>query len=135
MTATPSPPFVSLPTDPNLRHVFVRNYELMASVGVYEHEKRYEQRIVVSIDLAVADAYDGRSDRLEDVLDYSRVVGIIEKTATERHVQLIETLAERMATQCLLDARVKSVRIQIEKPDAFKDIKAVGIAITRSRSD
>ncbi len=118
----------------NLRHVFVRGHELMASVGVYEHEKRYEQRIIVSVDLAVADAYDGVSDRLEDVLDYGDVVKIVERSSSERHVQLIETLAARIADLCLADARVQRVRVRIEKPDAFKDVRSVGIAITRHRS-
>ena len=45
--------------------------EIVASVGVLEREKRYEQRIVVSAELLVRDDYDGVSDRLADVLDYS----------------------------------------------------------------
>ena len=115
------------------RHVFVHGLELMASVGVYELEKRYEQRIVVSVDLAVADDYDGMSDRLDDVLDYGAVVRGVQRAVAARHVNLIETLAERIAELCLEDARVCRVRVRIEKPDAFKDIGAVGIAITRRR--
>ena len=45
--------------------VFVRDLEIVASVGVFEHEKRYEQRILVSVELIVCDGYDGLSDRLE----------------------------------------------------------------------
>ena len=32
------------------RTIFIRDLELIASVGVYEHEKRYEQRLVVSLE-------------------------------------------------------------------------------------
>ena len=49
------------------RRVFVRDLEIVASVGVLEHEKRYEQRILISADLLVRDDYDGVSDRLADV--------------------------------------------------------------------
>ena len=49
------------------RRVFVRDLEIVASVGVLEREKRYEQRIIVSAELLVRDDYDGVSDRLADV--------------------------------------------------------------------
>ena len=57
----------------------------------------------------------------------------MQRLVQSRHVNLIETLAERIAGQCLADARVRSVRVRIEKPDACKDVQAVGIAITRAR--
>jgi dihydroneopterin aldolase len=113
--------------------VFVRDLEIVASVGVYEHEKRYEQRIFISTDLAVHDAYDGVSDRLEDVLDYSALVDGIARLVQSDHVNLIETLAERIAAHCLGDARVESVRVRIEKPDAMPLCRSVGIEIERRR--
>ena len=50
---------------PRLRRVFVHDLEIVASIGVFEHEKRYEQRVLISVDLWVRDDYDGRSDRLQ----------------------------------------------------------------------
>jgi len=115
------------------RRVFVRDLELVASVGVLEHEIRYEQRIIVSADLAVADDYDGKSDRLADVLDYGKVVDGISRLVQSEHVNLIETLAERIAAQCLADRRVESVRVRIEKPDILPSCKSVGIEIERQQ--
>lgn len=116
------------------RRVFVRDLEIVASVGVYEHEKRYEQRIFISVDLAVRDDYDGVSDRLEDVLDYSALVDGIARLVQSEHVNLIETLAERIAGHCLRDARVESARVRIEKPDAMPLCRSVGIEIERQRA-
>jgi 7,8-dihydroneopterin aldolase/epimerase/oxygenase len=121
------------PATDGCRHVFVRDLEIVASVGVLEHEKRYEQRIVVSADLAVIDDYDGVSDRLEDVVDYSKVVEGIARLIQSEHVNLIETLAERIASHCLADARVRSVRVRIEKPDVMPACRAIGIEIVRPR--
>jgi len=118
---------------PRCRRVFVRDLEIVASVGVHEHEKRYEQRIFVSTDLAVHDTYDGVSDRLENVLDYSALVDGIARLVQSEHVNLIETLAERIARHCLEDARVESVRVRIEKPDAMPLCRSVGIEIERRR--
>src|SRR5262245_6415528 len=117
-----------------LRRVFVRDLEIVASIGVYEHEKRYEQRVLISADLWVRDEYDGRSDRLADVLDYGKVVDDIVMLVQSEHVNLIETLAERIARQCLVDRRVERVRVRIEKPDVARSFKAVGIEIERCRA-
>jgi dihydroneopterin aldolase len=116
------------------RRVFVRGLELIGSVGVYEHEKRYEQRVVVSLDLAVRDDYDGRSDRLEHVYDYDLAINAVKSTVQSDHFNLIETLAERIADTCLMDPRVVAVRVRVEKPDVLPSCRAVGIEIRRSRS-
>jgi dihydroneopterin aldolase len=113
--------------------VFVRDLEIVASVGILEREKRYEQRIIVSADLFVRDDYDGTSDRLADVLDYSTVIDGISRLIQNEHVNLIETLAERIASYCLADPRVEAVRVQIEKPEVVEHCRSVGIEIERRR--
>jgi 7,8-dihydroneopterin aldolase/epimerase/oxygenase len=122
------------PLGRELRLVFVRDLEIVASVGVFEHEKRYEQRVLVSAELVVRDAYDGVSDRVEHVLDYGKLVDGIALLVQSEHVNLIETLAERIATHCLADPRVESVRVRIEKPDVLPSVRSVGIEIERGRS-
>lgn len=114
-----------------LRLVFVRDFEILASVGVFEHEKRYNQRVLVSVDLLVRDDYDGESDRLEQVLDYGNLVQGITLVVQREHVNLIETMAERIAAHCLADTRVESVRVRIEKPDVLPAVRSVGIEIER----
>jgi dihydroneopterin aldolase len=116
------------------RRVFVHDLEIVASVGVLEHERRYEQRIIVSADLSVREDYDGVSDRLEDVLDYSKLVEGIARLVQREHVNLLETMAERIAEYCLADQRVESVRVRLEKPDAMPLCRAVGIEIERART-
>lgn len=120
--------------DAGLRRVFVHDLEVMASVGVHEVERRYEQRIIVSVDLWVADDYDGVSDRLRDVLDYEAVVRNVRTLVEAEHVHLLETLAGRIANNCLADARVHTVRVRIEKPDILPGCRAVGIEIERQRT-
>lgn len=131
------PPQSSAPARParGYRRVFVRDLEIVGSVGVLEREKRYEQRIVISADLFVPDDYAGASDRLADVLDYGKVVDGIVRLVQSGHVNLIETLAERIAHQCLADPRVERVRIRIEKPEIIENCRSVGIEIERQRAD
>ncbi len=116
-----------------VRHVLVRELEINTIIGIHDYEKRAPQRIHVWADLAVREAGPVTSDRLEDVLDYAEVVRRIEDRAKAGHVNLLETLAERLAADCLADERVLAVRIRIEKPDVIPNARAVGIEIHRSR--
>lgn len=117
-----------------LRRVIVRGLELIGSIGIYEHEKRYEQRVVVSLDLGVRDRYDGRSDRIEHVYDYDQAISAVKLTVESGHFNLIETLAERIAQACLADPEVVTARVRIEKPDVLPACRAVGIEIVRRRA-
>jgi 7,8-dihydroneopterin aldolase/epimerase/oxygenase len=117
-----------------LRRVLVRGLELIGSIGIYEHEKRYEQRIVVSLDLSVHDHYDGRTDRIGDVYDYDEAIGTVKRIVAAGHTNLLETLAERIAEGCLADGAVAAVTVRIEKPDVLPNCRAVGIEITRGRT-
>lgn len=116
------------------RKVFVRELELMAHVGVYEVEQRYEQRLLASIDLDVADAYDGKSDRIADVLDYGAVARSVQRIVEAEPVKLLETLAERIAQAWLDDPRVQAVRVRLEKPDILPNCRSIGIEIERKRA-
>ncbi|MGE0626837.1 MAG: dihydroneopterin aldolase [Hyphomicrobiaceae bacterium] len=127
-------PVRSLETAVRVRTVFVDDYELIGSVGVYEHERRYEQRIVVSLRLAVSDRYDGASDELDGVWDYDLAIRAIRDTVDSGHFNLLETLAEKIAAACLDDPAILSVRVRIAKPDVLIACKAVGIEIERQRT-
>ena len=116
------------------RLVFVRDLEIVMSVGVLEHEKRYEQRVLISVELVVRDGYDGKSDRLEQVLDYGKLVDGIAVLAQGEHFNLIETLAERVAAHCLIDRRVERARVRVEKPDIMPSCRSVGVEVERIRS-
>ena len=120
-----------------LRHVFLRDMILAASIGVHAFEHQAPQRIRINIDLAVDDAGDAAAgrDELSQVVDYEKIAGDVRAIVASRHVRLVETLAERLATNCLADPRVKQVRVRVEKLDIFADTAAVGVEIERIRSD
>jgi dihydroneopterin aldolase len=113
------------------RHVFVRDLEVTTIIGVHDDEKRAPQRVIASVDMQVREAGPVRSDRLHDVLDYAGVVRTIERICKAGHVNLLETLAERVAEACLVDGRVLAVRVRLEKPDVIANARSVGIEIER----
>lgn len=111
--------------------MFLRDLEMIASVGVHPHEKIKPQRIRVSVDLDVGPRAADATDTLDSVLSYEDLATAIRGIVAEGHVHLIETLAERIAQACLSDHRATSVRVRVEKPDIFADAATVGIEIER----
>jgi 7,8-dihydroneopterin aldolase/epimerase/oxygenase len=116
-----------------LRHVFVRDLEILALLGVHEHEKREPQRIVLNIDLSVREDLVTLADDIENVVSYEAVVRRVEAIVAQGHVHLVETLAERIAEACLADERVSAARVRVEKPDIIPNARSVGVEIERLR--
>ncbi|MBF0094858.1 MAG: dihydroneopterin aldolase [Alphaproteobacteria bacterium] len=117
-----------------VRHVFVRDLTLECSIGVHAHEHRTRQRIRVNLDLAVREDEGPLADALANVVCYEDIVTRVRSIAGDGHVKLVETLAERIAAICLQDARIRSVRIRVEKLDVFPDATSVGVEIERFSS-
>ncbi len=125
-----------------LRHVFLRDMVLRASIGVHAAEHETTQRIRINVDLGVED--DGARpmsrtgvgrDELPRVVDYEKVANEVRGIVAMGHVRLVETLAERIAETCLLDPRVHLARIRVEKLDIFPDTTSAGVEIERRRGN
>lgn len=103
--------------------------------GVFEHERREGQTFVVDLTLGLDTTPAAASDDLRDTVDYGSLVAAVKQAVEADPVDLIETLAQRLADVCLRDGRVEWARITVHKPDApieatFRDVT---LTITRSR--
>jgi dihydroneopterin aldolase len=114
-----------------IRHVFVRDLELEALIGVHGHEKGKPQPIRINVDLTVDEGTGAVADRLKNVVNYEKVVDGIRAIIARGHVNLVETLAEMVAEACLKDKRVLVARIRIEKLKAIEGARSVGVEIER----
>jgi dihydroneopterin aldolase len=118
-------------TDAPYDRVFVHDLVLDAEIGVYTHEKGVTQRARFSVDIEVMPASQAIEDQIERVLDYDMIIATIKTILAEGHINLVETLADEIATRCLSHPRAASVRVKIEKLD--KEPGAVGVEIVRRR--
>jgi dihydroneopterin aldolase len=116
---------------PLTRRIFVRDLELAALIGVHRHEQDGRQRVRINLDLDVLEGDQPAQDRLSDVVCYAEIVAGVRAIIAAGHINLVETLAERIATQCLSDRRVRSARVRVEKLDVFADASSVGVEIER----
>jgi len=117
----------------NLRRVFIRDLTLEARIGIYPKERKRPQRVIVSIDMMVKEDRRPHGDEIAGVVSYEEAVHVAEAIASSGHINLVETLAERVAEACLKDRRVVSVRVRVEKPDIFRQAAGVGVEIERKR--
>ena len=67
-------------------------------------------------------------------MDYGSVVGSVQAVVEGDAVDLIETLAQRVADTCLLDPRVEWCRVTVHKPDAPIDATLSDVALTITRT-
>lgn len=114
-----------------LRHVFVRDLEVKALIGIYDREKLAPQRLIINIDLSVKEG--SGDDDISHVVSYEVVVKKVEAIIAEGHINLVETLCEKIAEACLKDARVVAARVRVEKPDIIANARSVGVEIERVR--
>lgn len=116
----------------SVRHIFVRDYVIDAEIGVWEHEKDTHQKIRINVDLSVQED-TAHHDQLGKVVCYNDIVTNIQKIIAAGHINLVETLAERIADMALIDLRVIGARVKVEKLEAVEGAASVGVEIERHR--
>ncbi len=114
--------------------IFVEGLLIQANIGVHPHEYESTQPIIIDISLDMGAMPAPVDDRLHETLDYGLVAERAEEIALEGHVQLVETLADRIADWALsADSRVQSVTVKIAKPQALLKAEAAGVEIHKRR--
>ncbi len=111
--------------------IVVRDLLLMCRIGIYEHERLAPQRVRINVDLAVSETVGDTGDDIANVYNYEDVISGTKSVIASRHIDLVETLAEEIASHCLKDARVEDVRVRVEKLDVYAEAESVGIEIER----
>lgn len=117
MAVTPEPGFVVVRLD---------GIGAMGRHGVLDHERVGAQPFVVDVSMLVAEPGD---DELDHTVDYSRAARVVVQVIESESVNLIETLAARIADSCLEISRVRAVEVRVHKPHApipfpFDDVSA-----------
>lgn len=86
--------------------------------GVLPEERRDGQDFVVDVALTVDTRPAAASDALADTVDYASLADRLVEVVAGDPVDLIETLADRLARVCLADPQVISARVTVHKPQA-----------------
>jgi dihydroneopterin aldolase len=120
-------------TDLPLDEMAVLGIECFAHHGVLEHERRDGQVFLVDVVLGLDTAPAAASDDLHDTVDYGTLTSQVKACVESEPVDLVETLAQRIADVALLAARVEWARVTVHKPDAPIDATFSDVALTITR--
>ncbi len=112
----------------------VYGIEALGHHGVFDFERREGQIFKVDLVLGMDTRSAARSDDLQDTVDYGTLVAAVKKAVETEPVDLIETLAQRIADICLNDSRVQWTEVTVHKPNAPIEATFHDVALTISRS-
>lgn len=116
-----------------LDKIGVRGLVRDMEIGVFEEEKGRTQRVRFTVEVSIFPAPRTGTDEIDDTVSYDTIVEAIKKVTSQGHIQLLETLAERLADECLADRRAAKVHMLVEKLDRLDGGASLCIEIERQQ--
>lgn len=114
-----------------MRRIRIDSLRVQASVGILEHELRSRQQLLITIELEQPDAPAlPAADDVRHVLDYRQLRDIAKAESEGEHINMLETLAGRIATRLAALHGVGQVRVKVAKPNIFPDCDGVAVEVT-----
>jgi (5-formylfuran-3-yl)methyl phosphate synthase len=112
-------------------HVFVRDLVMPVEIGAYGFERGHAQRVRFNVDVEVYRV--AGPDDMRMAFSYDVIMDAIKIILASGHIELVETIAERLAESVLSHERVHAVGVEVEKLDVVAP-GAVGVRIRRERA-
>lgn len=116
--------------------IYINNLEFIAYHGVSQEEKSLGQKFLVSLEIFTETRRAGKSDKIEDTLNYSQIASDVEQNFTKKSLNLIEACAEDIAEFLLCKYQnINEIKIIIKKPSAplKMHFDSVAVEVTRKR--
>ena len=112
----------------------LHSLSLPARIGVYPREWRRRQTLTFEIAFEVDAGAASPSDSLQRTIDYAAVASSVEALLAEQHFNLIETVADVLATRLLANYESRSVRVRVTKPGVPQRHASASIEVERRRA-
>ncbi len=119
--------------DEQWERIYLQDLRAACIIGVREAERRQTQEVRIDICLEVDVREAGRSDRLEDTVDYGVLAREVIAKVEESSFQLLERLAEEIAAVCMESSKVQAVDVKVTKPHALPRGSGAAVEIHRDR--
>ena len=116
-----------------LDKIGVRGLVRDIQIGVFDEEKGRTQRVRFTVEVSIYPSPRQQNDDLQDTVSYDYIVEAIERVTSQGHINLLETLAERIADECLADRRAAKVHLLVEKLDRLEGSASLCIEIERQQ--
>lgn len=113
--------------------VFISGLRADTVIGVYAWERTVRQSVVLDLEMAADNRAAAVTDNIDEALDYAAISTRLLSFIEASEFQLIETLAERVATILLEEFSVPWLRLRLAKPGAVARAREVGVVIERGK--
>ena len=117
------------------RAVFIKDFIIEEIIGIHKHEKIKKQKIKFNIILDVNKNSIPDEKDIKSIVDYEKITNKLKNLTKSKKYNFLESLAEDSFKEIFEDKRINSVTIKIEKPEAIKNAKSVGIEVFKTRKD
>lgn len=110
--------------------ILIEGLELMISIGVLDEEKKAPQRVVIDADIQVQPTINKQQDDIKSVLSYASIVEDVQNIISAiDHIELVETLAQRIIEKVGSYPQAQSIILSVKKPDIIEQADAVGVLV------
>ena len=117
------------------RTVFVKDFIIEEIIGFYKHEKEKKQKIIFNIVLDIDQRSLPDEKNIKSIVDYEKITNKLENLTKSKKYNFLESLAEDSFKEIFEDKRINSIKIKIEKPEAIKNARSVGVEVFKTRKD
>jgi dihydroneopterin aldolase len=111
--------------------VHIQGLSIQTTIGFFEWEKQIKQTLVIDIAMGWNTTLAAENDELAKTLDYAEISEKIAEFANNNPVDLIETLAERMAKFLMETYHIPWLKLKVAKPNAVHNAFTVAVEIER----
>jgi dihydroneopterin aldolase len=115
--------------------IFVRGFRVEMNIGIYAHEKKGPQPVIVDAEIYLDPDLRWIEDNIEKTVSYEDIAGRIQKISETRHFDLLETFLEDVAKNIVNLHAVHYVDISAQKPGIINNAYEAGVKICRMKSD
>lgn len=113
--------------------ISLRDHIVDVEIGAFQAERGHTQRICFNVVVEVAPLTGPVDDDVDRILSYDKVTEAIDHELAAERLNLLETLAERIAERVLLEPQARRVFVRVEKLD--RGPGALGVEVVRSRAE
>lgn len=113
--------------------ILIKDLLIRGVIGISDREREQPQDILVNIEISSDISTAGKSDNVEDSVNYRTIAKKVLAHTEMIKRYTVEALAEDIAKLCLEDKKVKSVLVRVEKPGAVRFSRSVGVEIIREQ--
>jgi len=116
--------------DPCSDEIHIEQLEVSSVIGVSEHERKAPQRLIINISFWPRRQTRDMEDRIGETINYAVVAEQTQKFVHDEAVNLIETLADRLAAHLLKKFPIQKITLEIRK-FPLEHAKYVSAKVTR----